>query len=62
MTTTPTATADANVSILYLQTSPVLVRGAVTGQVYRFSAAQPNLWVDRRDASALLQSRFFRRA
>jgi hypothetical protein len=36
------------------------VRGSLTGRVYEFSAAAPTQAVDRRDAAALLASRFFR--
>lgn len=60
-TTTPTDSADPRVLVRYLEVSPVLLRGVITGQVYRFSAAQPLQPVDPRDASAILQSRFFRR-
>jgi hypothetical protein len=56
-----TDTAENRVLIQYLEASPILVRGAHTGQVYRFSAAQPLRTVDACDAATLLQSRFFRR-
>lgn len=48
------------VTLRYLEKSPILVRGTVTGQQYEFSGARPVQSVDARDAAALLQTRFFR--
>jgi hypothetical protein len=42
-----------------VERSSVRVQGVVTGRVYAFSAAAPFQLVDRRDARALLASRFF---
>ncbi len=50
------------VSVRYLERSPIRVRGPVTGQQYEFSESRPVQSVDGRDASSLLQSRFFRRS
>src|SRR3954469_18129619 len=50
----------ASVQLRYLESSPVLVRGSVTGRQYEFSAARPTQLVDTRDAQALLRTRFFR--
>jgi hypothetical protein len=60
----PAAVASpyAPVSVRYVETAPIRVRGPVTGQHYDFSGSRPVLAVDARDAASLLQSRFFRRA
>ena len=49
------------VTLHYLENSPILVRGTVTGRRYAFSGAQPDQSVDARDAKALLRTPFFRR-
>lgn len=54
--------ASVQVAIQYLETSPIAVRGTATGRTYKFSAVQPVQLVESRDASALLSSRFFKRA
>ena len=46
----------------YLETSTVRVQGLVTGRRYEFSLAQSVQSVDARDASSLLNTRFFSRA
>lgn len=51
----------APVSIRYLESTPIRVRGPVTGLQYEFSRARSVQMIDVRDAPALLQSRFFRR-
>jgi len=56
------ASPFASVWIRYQERSPILVRGNVTGNQYRFSGASPLVQVDSRDAPALLETRFFRRA
>ena len=43
-----------------LETSPVRVRGPVTGRQYNFSGSHPVQAVDSRDATALVRTRFFR--
>ncbi len=48
--------------VRYLETSPIRVRGPVSGNRYEFSGTQPVQQVDSRDASALLNTRFFQRA
>ena len=48
-------------AIRYLDSTPVRVRGLVTGVAYEFSPAQPVQPVDARDAAALLNTRLFRR-
>jgi hypothetical protein len=50
------------ISISYLEKAPLRVRGLTTGRTYEFSAADPVCEVDLQDASALLNTRFFRRA
>ena len=49
-------------SLRYADTSPIRVRGAVTGMYYEFSGSRPVQQVDSRDAASLLNTRFFRRA
>jgi hypothetical protein len=56
--TTPLPT----ICVRYLQTSPVRVRGLVSGVCYEFSGSSPVQDVDARDSSSLLHTRFFRRA
>ena len=58
----PIATPCPPVSVRYLERSPIRVRGPVTGQQYEFSGSRPLQSVDARDASSLLQNRFFRRS
>lgn len=54
--------AYAAVMLHYLERSPILVQGPVTGRPYEFSGARPDQSVDVRDAEALLRTRFFRKA
>lgn len=54
--------SSSSVAVRYLETSPILVRGPVTGQAYEFSSTRPVQIVDSRDAAALLRTRFFRPA
>ncbi len=49
------------VRLRYLQRSPVRVGGPVTGNRYDFSAAQPVVAVEARDAEALVRTGFFAR-
>ena len=50
------------VRLRYLQRSPVLVPGPITGRRYAFSGADPVQPVDGRDAEGLVRSGFFARA
>jgi hypothetical protein len=50
------------IRLLYLQTSPIRVRGLISGVCYEFSSSSPVQDVDARDSSSLLHTRFFRRA
>ena len=50
------------VTLHYLEDSPILVTGTVTGRQYAFSGAQPDQSVDTRDAKPLLRTPFFRRS
>jgi hypothetical protein len=59
---TPTSVAQSSISIRYLENSPVRVRGQVSGMYYEFSGSRPVQPVEARDASSLLNTRFFRRA
>jgi hypothetical protein len=58
----PVSMPESSVSVRYLETSPIQVRGLVSGMSYAFSGSQPVQQVDPRDASSLLNTRFFRRA
>ena len=55
-------TPAESVTIRYLETAPVRVRGLTTGRTYEFSDSQPIQSIDARDALSLLSTRFFRRA
>ena len=57
----PPVPKDTSVYVQYREQSPIQVRGLATGRVYQFSGTQPVQAVDERDASALLQTRLFRR-
>jgi hypothetical protein len=59
---TTTSTPNSSISVRYLENSPVRVRGLGSGRSYDFSGAAPIQQVDARDASSLLNTRFFRRA
>jgi hypothetical protein len=59
-TTSPTG--RGSIGVRYLERSPIRVRGLISGVSYEFSGSQPVLQVDSRDAPALLNTRFFRRA
>jgi len=56
----PVAAAYGDVSIEYLERSPIRVRGSATGRVYEFSRARAVQPVDARDSAGLLSTRFFR--
>jgi hypothetical protein len=56
------STPHSSVSVRYLENSPIRVRGLVSGVSYEFSGSRPVQLVDARDASSLLNTRFFRRA
>lgn len=53
---------DASISIRYLENAPIRVRGLVSGLSYEFSGSHAIQPVDARDATSLLNTRFFRRA
>lgn len=55
------STAGLPVSLRYLQTGPIQMRGPVTGRHYEFSNLRPIQAIDPRDAAVLLRTRFFRR-
>jgi hypothetical protein len=52
--------AHGDITVEYSERSSIRLRGAITGRVYEFSARHPAQMVDRRDASALLDTHFFR--
>ena len=56
-----TQRAWSSITLQYLESSPVLVVGPVTGRRYEFSAARPIQSIDGRDAATLLRTPFFRR-
>ena len=56
------STPSGSITIRYLETAPVRVKGLTTGQSYEFSGPQSVQTVDARDATSLLSTRFFSRA
>jgi hypothetical protein len=50
------------VSIHYLRSLPIRVRGLASGRYYDFSTSRPVQSVDRRDLPGLLRTGFFRQA
>jgi hypothetical protein len=54
--------ASQVVGLRYVENSPIRVRGLVSGVSYEFSGTRAVQEVDVRDASSLLNTRFFRRA
>lgn len=60
---TPSSTAFSAVAVRvrYLETAPIVVRGAATGRRYQFSGIERVQRVDARDVEGLLRSTFFRR-
>lgn len=52
---------ENSILLSYLETAPVRVRGLATGRTYEFSGSHPVQNVDVRDASSLLNTRFFKR-
>ena len=56
------ATPRDSISVRYQENSAIRVRGSVTGNYYEFSASRAIQPVDARDATSLLNTRFFRRA
>lgn len=52
--------SHSSVVLRYTETSPILVRGPVSGRQYQFSGLKPLQPVDARDAAALLRTGFFR--
>lgn len=59
---TAISTQHYSISVRYLEKSPIRVRGVASGMSYEFSGSRPVQQVDARDASSLLNTRFFRRA
>lgn len=47
------------VALQYTEGSHIVVEGPATHRYYEFSAEHPVQWVDSRDASVLLGTRFF---
>jgi hypothetical protein len=56
----PPQALSTPVSVHYLKSSPIRVRGAVSGRHYDFSSSRPAQSVDRRDLPGLLRTGFFR--
>jgi len=48
--------------VRYVEQSPIRVQGLQSGRSYEFSGQKSIQPVDARDAAALLNTRFFRRA
>jgi len=53
------AMGGAVVRLRYMETSPIMVRGAASGRYYSFSGAQPDQVVSAEDAPHLLRTSFF---
>jgi hypothetical protein len=58
----PPQALSTPVSVHYLRSSPIRVRGGMSGRHYDFSSSQPVQSVDRRDLPGLLSTGFFRQA
>lgn len=58
----PAQALSTPVSLRYLRTSPIRVRGAGSGRSYEFSPSRQTQPVDRRDLPGLLRTGFFRQA
>jgi hypothetical protein len=56
------STQQHSIRMRYVETSPIRVRGLVSGTSYEFSGTAPIQEVDVRDAASLLNTRFFRHA
>lgn len=56
------AAPHAKVPIRYLGAAPIVVRGAISGQPYRFSLGHAVQPVDTRDVVGLLKKGIFRRS
>ena len=63
---TPVALAVSSfrpkMNIRYLGSSPIRLRGSVSGRSYQFSVTRPVQPLDSGDAASLLNTRLFRRA
>jgi len=57
----PPQSPYSSVMLEYLQSSPVKVRGPVSGREYEFSGTKRIQYVTAVDASPLVRSGFFRR-
>jgi hypothetical protein len=57
----PSLPGNLSVQLRYIERSPILVRGPVTGRQYQFSASHPVETIDVCDAAALLRTGFFRK-
>ncbi len=55
------AMARAPARMRYMGAAAIVVRGAITGMAYSFSAAHPVQWVDARDVAGLLAKGIFGR-
>jgi hypothetical protein len=51
-----------SVPVRYLESTSIVARGPATGRTYTFSGANPVQLVDVRDATAFVNTRYFRRA
>lgn len=54
-------TTERRVLVHYRASTPVAVRGVVSGRLYEFDAAAPTHYVAEADAAVLLRSRWFER-
>jgi len=61
-TLAPAQSPSSSVALRYTESSPIRVRGPVTGRQYDFSGSSSVQAVDFQDAQALLRTRFFRQS
>jgi hypothetical protein len=54
-----TAPIEPRTPVVFKGTGSYLVTGPNSGNVYHFSQAEPEQWIDAKDAEALITTRFF---
>jgi hypothetical protein len=60
-TPAPISPSSGDITLRYLKTAPVRVRGLITGRSYEFTAPQLVANIDPRDVPGLLSTGLFRR-
>ena len=54
--------ADSSLNVRFKQSSPVLIRGPVTGRHFQFNGSTNTQAIDARDAAALIKTGYFQLA